>query len=1605
MIFNLEYTEDSFFVITKDQLEEDLRNAAFECDVEELFQRIISWRKAKGADLFTFEAIDFYDDSEQDDFFATGNTSSFPDENDQTTASAVEAVTHGSTNITIPNTISQVEPSVPASGGLNKITSAVQPRESAPGGLHQTAASSVTAAGGVTSFISAPAFRPGTHGSTNITIPNAISQVEPSVSASGGLNKITSAPEGLHQTAASTVSAAGGLNQTISSSVTTAGGVTSYISAPAFQPGADISTNTPFIVHEIQPSVIASGGLNQTASSSISTVQPSESASGELHQSASSTVSGGVTSFISAPAFRPGTHGSTNHTIPNAISQVEPRVSASGGLNKITSADQPSVSAPEGLHQTATSTVSAAGGLNQTISSSVTTAGGVTSYISAPAFQPGADISTNTPFIVHEIQPSVIASGGLNQTASSSISTVQPSESASGELHQSASSTVSGGVTSFISAPAFRPGTHGSTNHTIPNAISQVEPRVSASGGLNKITSADQPSVSAPEGLHQTASSSVTAAGGVTGFISTPAFRPRTQGSTNTTIPNTISQVEPSVLASGGVTSFISAPAFRPETHGSTNITIPNAVFKVEPSVPASGGLNQTASSTVTAAGGVTSYISAPAFQPGAHISTNTPFIVHEIQPSCTVQPSEFASGGLHQSASSTVPASGGVTSFISAPAFRPGTHGSTNHTIPNTISQVEPSVPASGGLNKITSAVQPSVSAPEGLHQTASSSVTAAGGVTSYISAPAFQPGTHSSTNIPFAIYEVQPRVSTSGGVTSFISAPAFQPGNHGNTNIPFTVFEVQPSVSGSGALFGPSALEELLKQTETGKQLIKRAARAPFTKESQRELVDIIAEHHNSQGSKATEENLEQYASAVALLFDKEEKDIYYTKRGGGKRNPGGKIYNRIHNQKQAKKRRDNLEEAHVSQENQAPEGDPVCQEAIEWLRLNVNPWSVTLDKWKSSFGYRRKSLQDPKCARECVDQFRHYSEQYGYQLVGTVCLNDSCDHHYTLNREYHVEMAVKFVGGKESIEKGERVVGSGRRSGQLYALDVFRREGAVGGGIHATAMMAWKPTPQSRLSQDKGPVDEESVEEETAADVPDGESVQELTTCLAGRQFGVAKLTEDKDEEGHPGALHSQPERGHCLAEGSTAGGQFTDFTEGTDDEVLTFALNTEAVAKNLKSADGSKRRSGLIHWIPIVVWQIFLFEKDETGNVDRFNLHLVEKSCSQGLGFDYEGTNASVTKILFPVCVGELCSVPIDADFALLNTHEHDGITDWISFLRKLLPHVTLKFRDAHSNELADFLRSQRSDQNLEHNKDQIACVALILLNNILKPTRVNKTFLPTIQVAQEDTILFVDSRESISQRISSVYSTYATMDAPAIPKLIFTGHDSLHLNARANQRQLSRSFRAPSSVDRVDTRVFFVVFFVSVAPRQSHSQASQQLFFDSISKRQQPAAKASSRVKRNEEKRDVSSVFSNESVSESECVVDFVTSEKCAHRVREVAPRAGVVQTAGSAAREGAPKCGEKCAAAAASIARPACKTQVEPPSVAGSARTNLRKPIRRHLQTNLPPPTDDCVRSKAKVVRVRLLRCVNGMLLEGSVKTSQEAFPKDTKPRRDLLWE
>ncbi|XP_039453115.1 uncharacterized protein LOC120432048 isoform X2 [Culex pipiens pallens] len=57
------------------------------------------------------------------------------------------------------------------------------------------------------------------------------------------------------------------------------------------------------------------------------------------------------------------------------------------------------------------------------------------------------------------------------------------------------------------------------------------------------------------------------------------------------------------------------------------------------------------------------------------------------------------------------------------------------------------------------------------------------------------------------------------------------------------------------------------------------------------------------------------------------------------------------------------------------------------------------------------------------------------------------------FSVRRLEDIGMEVKIAGGVVSIEKGGRVVCRGRRSDQLYALDVYRNDGA--GGTRATAM----------------------------------------------------------------------------------------------------------------------------------------------------------------------------------------------------------------------------------------------------------------------------------------------------------------------------------------------------------------------------------------------------------------------------------------------------------------------------------------------------------------------------------------------------------------------
>lgn len=104
--------------------------------------------------------------------------------------------------------------------------------------------------------------------------------------------------------------------------------------------------------------------------------------------------------------------------------------------------------------------------------------------------------------------------------------------------------------------------------------------------------------------------------------------------------------------------------------------------------------------------------------------------------------------------------------------------------------------------------------------------------------------------------------------------------------------------------------------------------------------------------------------------------------------KKNPGGKIYNRISNRKQKAAKRKLTEEKHLSKIKKASEPvnveHPSVKEAESWLEQNTQPWSTTLDKWAISFPRRSSLLLKPKAVEEVLKRFRHYSNEFGYQLV---------------------------------------------------------------------------------------------------------------------------------------------------------------------------------------------------------------------------------------------------------------------------------------------------------------------------------------------------------------------------------------------------------------------------------------------------------------------------------------------------------------------------------------------------------------------------------------------------------------------------------------------
>lgn len=182
------------------------------------------------------------------------------------------------------------------------------------------------------------------------------------------------------------------------------------------------------------------------------------------------------------------------------------------------------------------------------------------------------------------------------------------------------------------------------------------------------------------------------------------------------------------------------------------------------------------------------------------------------------------------------------------------------------------------------------------------------------------------------------------------------------------------------------PEWLNGLLLSSEKGKDILRRSEHGELSEPKQQQLAEIVANYHISLHRNLRSEDLENYSLAITTLFKSEKKESYYIPRGGDRKNPGGKIANKIGNLKQKKRKEEAREDEHVKKlkPSSAPQKVQAVNEGTQWLILNVQPWSTVLDKWPVSFSFRQPLLQKQKSAAKLLQKFPHYKEEFGYQLI---------------------------------------------------------------------------------------------------------------------------------------------------------------------------------------------------------------------------------------------------------------------------------------------------------------------------------------------------------------------------------------------------------------------------------------------------------------------------------------------------------------------------------------------------------------------------------------------------------------------------------------------
>ncbi|XP_058443678.1 uncharacterized protein LOC131425641 [Malaya genurostris] len=124
--------------------------------------------------------------------------------------------------------------------------------------------------------------------------------------------------------------------------------------------------------------------------------------------------------------------------------------------------------------------------------------------------------------------------------------------------------------------------------------------------------------------------------------------------------------------------------------------------------------------------------------------------------------------------------------------------------------------------------------------------------------------------------------------------------------------------------------------------------------------------------------------------------------------------------------------------------------------------------------------------------------------------------------------------------------------------------------------------------------------------------------------------------------------------------------------------------------------------------------------------------------------------------------------IDIDFQKSFPESKNGLMQ----LPYLIPRIAAYISKKACDPSAVYLLERLTDDDA--NNDKKICALLLALNTVLSPISVASRFEPTILVGQEDTLIFVGSKEQAQLKIQEIYQSYAELNIPIVPKLFAVG---------------------------------------------------------------------------------------------------------------------------------------------------------------------------------------------------------------------------------------